>query len=311
MCLLHYLGSLSRPPIVCKIFPLIETCLKTNLPDSNELLLGIKETTAKIVALLNKEKSVQCELESKGEAVQRNINSLQQAQKSLRSTIDSLNASKYSLQRSLDSANSALSSAESDKRRAEREKENAVAGTVAGGVGAVVLGIFFPPSLAVTVPAVAAGGSISISNANKEIDSCRDKISSIRGSIAEKERQISSANNDIATNQRRIAEYEQSKQQLLQKLGEVKKGSVFMRKAADYFEEMQVAIEGEQNSKDMLLNLFNRANQEEQYIMLNSEGVKIVAQSFAAAWEEVEDLIISKDQEEFMKITFVEVPFTT
>ena len=69
-----------------------------------------------------------------------------------------------------------LSRAESEKRRAEKETDNAVAGTVAGGVGAVVLGILFPPSLAVTVPAVAAGGTISISNANNEIDRCRSRI---------------------------------------------------------------------------------------------------------------------------------------
>ena len=250
----------------------------------------------------------QQQLEAEGGTIQSNINSLQQAQNSLRSTIDSLNASKYSLQSSLDSANSALSRAESDKRRAEREKENAVAGTVAGGVGAVVLGVLFPPSLLVTVPTVAAGGSISISNANKEIDSCRDRISSIRGSIAEKERQISSANNDIATNQRRIAEYEQSKQQLHVKLGEAKNGSMFMQKAASYFVKLKIAVESGQDATADLLDDFEVAvRQEEKYVLLNSEGMKIEAQSFAEAWELAEK-IVADDHEGFMKITFIEVP---
>ena len=297
-----------------KIFPLVAKTsdrLQTNPQEAQQYLEKLKAIVPSTIDSLkiNKEKleEKKNELETEGEAIQRNINSLQQAQNSLRSTIDSLNASKYSLQTSLDSANSALSRAESDKRRAEREKENAVTGTVAGGVGAVVLGIFFPPSLAVTVPAVAAGGSISISNANKEIDSCRDRISSIRGSIAEKERQISSANNDIATNQCRIAEYEQSKQQQQQKLGEVKKGSVFMQKADYFFGELKSTVQCGQNRANRLHSIVERANQEEQYTLLDSRGVKLVVRSFAAAWEEVSKAM-KNDQEGFMKITFVEVP---
>ena len=81
-----------------------------------------------------------------------------------------------------------------------------------------------------------------------------------------------------------------------------------MLRAANYFRELQVTIEDEQNPTSSLLNFVDKANEEEQYTILNSEGVKIVAQSFAEAWKVVEDKIMSGDRENFMKITFVEVP---
>ncbi len=58
---------------------------------------------------------------------------------------------------------SSLREAEDKKRQAQSKKDDAIVGTVAGGVGAVVLGIFFPPSLAVTISlsAVATAGTIS------------------------------------------------------------------------------------------------------------------------------------------------------
>lgn len=151
-----------------------------------------------------------------------------------RSNVDSFNANKATLQSSLDSANSDLSRAESDKERAERKKRRAVDRTVATGVGAAVMGILCPPSLILTVPAVAASGTISISDANNKIDRCRSRTSSIRGSIAETERQISAANSEIATNQSSIAEHDQRMQQLHEELGEVKNKSTFMQKAKSY-----------------------------------------------------------------------------
>ena len=257
--------------------------LQTNPQEAQQHLEKLKDTIPKTIDSLEKNKreldEKQKELENEGESIQRDIGSLQQAQNSLRSNVNSLNASKAGLQSSLDSANSDLSRAESDKRRAESKKDDAVAGTVAGGVGAAVLGILFPPSLAVTVPAVAAGGTISISNANNEIDRCRSGISSIRGSIAEKERQISAANSEIATNQSSIAELDHRKQQLHVELGKVKKSSVFMQKAESYFGQLKVAVEGGQNLTERLHKFVETANQEEQYTILDSEGVKIVAPS--------------------------------
>ena len=53
-----------------------------------------------------------------------------------------------------------------ERLKAESKKDDAVIGTVA-----VFLGILFPPSLAVTIPAVAAGGTIIICIQSKSKDS--------------------------------------------------------------------------------------------------------------------------------------------
>ena len=274
-----------------RIFPLVAQAsnfLQTNPQEAQQSLVKLKNTIPSIIDSLERTKrkleEKQRELESEGESIHRDIGSLQQAQNSLKHTVNSLNVSKAGLLSSLDSANNDLSRAESDRRRAESKKDDAVIGTVAGGVGAVVLGIFFPPSLAVTVPAVAASGTISIVSANEKVDRCRDRISSIRGSIAEKEQQISAANSDIATNQSRIAEHDRRKQQLHVELGKVKNSSVFMLKADSYFGHLKVTVEGGQNPTGLLHRFVDKANQEEQYTILNSKGVKIVARSFATAW---------------------------
>lgn len=80
-----------------------------------------------------------------------------------------------------------------------------------------------------------------------------------------------------------------------------------MQKAEGYFGELKVTVEAGQNQTDRFHKIIvESANQKEQYVMLNSEGVKIVVQSFAAAWEEV-DMAMNNDPEGFMKITFVEI----
>ena len=61
--------------------------------------------------------------------------------------------------------NEALLNDASDKRDAENKKSDAVAGTVCGSVGAVVLGILFP-SLAATIPAVVTAASVTITRDN-------------------------------------------------------------------------------------------------------------------------------------------------
>ena len=126
-------------------------------------------------------------------------------------------------------------------------------------------------------------------------------------SIAEKEQQISVAKSEIADNKKQIAELDQKKQPLREELGKVKKSSMFMQKAQSHFGELQTAVEGGQNPTNVLLKIVDKVNMEERYTLLNSNGVKIQARSFAEAWGEVEKVMHS-DQEGFMKITFVEVP---
>ena len=48
----------------------------------------------------------------------------------------------------------------------------------------------------------------------------------------------------------------------------------------------------EDKTTERLHKFVETANQEEQYTILDSEGVKIVARSIAEAWEEVDKIII-------------------
>ena len=220
-----------------QIFSLVaqaSDCLQTNPQEAQRHLEKLKNALPTIIDSLERTKREleerQRKLESEGEAIARDIKSLEQEQDSLRDKVNSLIASKAGLESDLECAKRDLERAESEKRKAESKKDDAIIGTVAGGVGAVLLGVLFPPSLIATVPAVATAGTISIVEADKAVDRCKSRVSSVRGSISDTEAQIRSANNDIANNQRRIAEKGPRKQQLHKELGQVKNSSGFMRK---------------------------------------------------------------------------------
>ena len=193
-------------------------CLQTNSQEAHQHLDKLKN----IDLTKSKHEGKMMELNSELESIQRDIDSLQQSKKASRDKIDSLNASKADWQSSLDSANSDLSRAESNKHKVEKE---AVAGAIVSGVGATVLGVLFPRSLAVTVPGIVAAGSVIIINLNKEIDRCKEIISSIRGSVAEKERQISAANSETNNLQSKIVELDRKKQQLHEEIKKMKNSS--------------------------------------------------------------------------------------
>ena len=298
-----------------KIFTLVaetSTSLETNPQLAQKCLEHLQEKVPQVNLALKKNKNEleaqQNNLEKEGESIRRERDLLLQNQTGLKREIDSLNATKSGYQSSLSSAQSDLNRAESAKWRAEKEKDDAVAGTVAGGVGAAVLGILFPPSLIVTAPAVAMGGASAISDANKEIDRCRGNISSIRGDINRVERQISDVNSRISTIQQQVSSLEQRQQVLHNQLGEVKNKSAFIGKAVSYFGELQVAVQAGGDRTNLLQKIATKANQEERYTILTSNGTRIVADSFAKAWEEVEDKVVSGDNAGFMGITFVTVP---
>lgn len=298
-----------------KIFTLVaetSTSLETNPQLAQKCLEHLQEKVPQVNLALKKNKNEletqQNDLEKEGESIRRERDLLLQNQTGLKREIDSLNATKSGYQSSLSSAQSDLNRAESAKWRAEKEKDDAVAGTVAGGVGAAVLGILFPPSLIVTAPAVAMAGGKAIESANREIDRCRGNISSISGEINRVERQISDVNSRISTIQQQVSSLEQRQQVLHNQLGEVKNKSAFIGKAVSYFGELQVAVQAGGDRTNLLQKIATKANQEERYTILTSNGTRIVADSFAKAWEEVEDKVVSGDNAGFMGITFVTVP---
>ena len=298
-----------------KIFTVVaETCssLETNPQLAQKHLEHLREKVPQVILALKKKKNElemqQNDPEKEGESIRRERDLLLQKQTELKRKIDSLNATRSEHQLSLSSAESDLDRAKSAKQRAENEKGNAVTGTVAAGIGATVLGIFFPPSLIVTVPAVAIGGASAISSANREIDRCHGNISSIKEKINRVEQQISDVNRRISANQQQVSELKQKLQVLNNDLGKMKNKSVFLLKAANYLDELQVAVQAGGDRTNLLHKIVTKANKKECYTIQTSSGTRIVADSFAKAWEEVEDKVVSGDNAGFMGITFVTVP---
>ena len=298
-----------------KIFTLVaetSSSLETNPQLAQKHLKALQEKVPQVNLALKKNRNEletqQNDLENQFGSISREIDSLLRSQTELERNKDRLNVERSGYQSSLSSAEGDLDRAKSAKRRAEKEKDNAIAGTVAGGVGAAVLGILFPPSLIVTAPAVAVGGTSAISDANKEIDRCSGNISSIRRQINEVEQQISEVNSRISTIQQQVSEQKQKQQILHNKRGEVQNKSAFMLQAINYFDELQVAVQAGGGRINLLQKIVTKANQEERYTILTSNGTRVMADSFAKAWEEVEDKVVSGDNAGFMGITFVTVP---
>ena len=235
---------------------------------------------------------------------------MQQKLNRLGSELNMLNARKNELKKSLDSEKKILKTAEEEKSFAERQKIVAVAGTAFGGFGVALLGVVFPPSLFVTVPAITVAGVTSIAIASEKIEQCEAKISKIEGAIQEKKQEIRTTNNDITNTRSRITELKNKQQQQHFKLEKVKNSRKFMQRAVNYFKELQDIVKGGQNTTNQLLSFVAKINREERYriVLSSDEDVTIVASSFAEAWKVVEDKIMSGDQEDFMKIIFEEVP---
>ena len=224
----------------------------------------------------------------------------------LQQDIRRLNENKAGNEALLQDAKHSLNAAENQKRKAEDEKDRAVARTVGGGVGAVVLGIFFPPSLAVTVPAVAAAGTISISDANKNIDRCNDRIRRIEQDIAREKQQIQLTENSVHQAEGQISSLNHQQKVLYDELGSIRRSFVFLQKAVTFFNDMQVAVAKGGQETDLLHKIVQKANETQQYKILNSKGVEVVANCFAEAWEVVEDKLLYGYQDGYLGIINIE-----
>ena len=270
--------------------------LKSDPVAAQKQLKTIQDVAPKFVKKLEEKKT---ELEGKRDGLQREeaslesqINSKEQNKERLRNEIRNLEASKARNEAILVDHQEELRKAERRKSEAESRKAAAITGTVAGGVGAVVLGIFFPPSLAVTVPAVAAAGTDAITEACRAIDRCREAISSVRSSIADENRAISRANSAIYGIERDISELSDRQRNLYDERGRLRNTIVFLQKAVTYFGELRVAVEGGQQRTDLLHRIVVKANEKQNYQILTSRGCRTVVNSFAQAWNQVEDKVM-------------------
>lgn len=270
--------------------------LKSDPVAAQKQLKTIQDVAPKFVKKLEEKKA---ELEGKRDELQREeaslesqINSKEQNKERLRNEIRNLEASKARNEAILEDHQEELRKAERRKSEAESRKAAAITGTVAGGVGAVVLGIFFPPSLVVTVPAVAAAGTDAITEACRAIDHCREAISSVRSSIADENRAISRANSAIYGIERDISELSDRQRNLYDERGRLRNTIVFLQKAVTYFGELRVAVEGGRQRTDLLHRIVVKVNEKQNYQILTSRGCTTVVNSFAQAWNQVEDKVM-------------------
>ncbi len=149
------------------------------------------------------------------------------AKQQLKREINNLETKKVRDKALLEGAWRQLCEAKSKWNDAQRRKDNAVGGTVAVAFGAVVLGVFFPPSLAVTIPAVAIG-TISIKNASDAINSCRARISGHQRDIEEETSKIQEANKRISGIESEISDLTSKQATLHANRGHLRNEIVFL-----------------------------------------------------------------------------------
>ena len=286
--------------------------LQTDPRTAQKHLKRIKQAIPTFLEQLKKRKEElgkkRDELERDEASLQRQIGAAEDSKSTLKRETDELVAKRARNEAALEDAKRDLDKAEDQKREAMRKKDAAIGGTVGGAVGAVLLGIVFPPSLAVTVPAVAVAGTVSITEADKNIDRCKGRISEIERSLDEERRKISAANAKISDIERNVLELNRKLQALYDERGQLRNTTVFMQKAVTYFGDLQVAVQGGHNRTNLLHRMVELANKKERYSILNSKGGTTTVNSFSKAWEQVEDKVMNGDQAGYLGITFVEVP---
>ena len=229
------------------------------------------------------------ELKEKAQVLHREIGSAEGSLRQLKASVNSLEAEKAGMNAVLEDHKRELRRAESEMRDAERRKENSTTGTVAGGVAAGLLGIFFPPSLAVTVPAVAAFGGITIAQAQKKVDQKKRAVSEIECSISNKYREIERQNSRIREIECNISTLESQKRSLEQEWGQQRQTIVFLQQAISYFEELKVAAEGGEEITEPLYHVAKKFTARQTYSITSSKGCQKTCHSFMEAWRNIQE----------------------
>ena len=245
----------------------------------------IEETNKKVCFLKVRDE----ELKEEEKVLHRKIGSTESSLRQQKATVNSLEAEKSEVNAVLEDHKQELRRAESRKHDAERKKEESTTGTVVGSAAADLLGIFFPPSLAVTVPVVAAIGGTAIAEAQKSIDRQQKAISEIQDSISNKNREIERQNSQIREIARNISALESQKGSLEQERGQLRQTIVFLQQAITYFEELKVATEGGKQRTELLHRIAEKLTARETYSITSSKGAQKVCHSFMEAWENVEE----------------------
>ena len=276
--------------------------------EAEQHLVAIKKSTPFLLEQIKKQQAEltkkRDKLDSEDKSLKRKIGTKEEAKNAVSANIRRLNQSKCRNEALLEDERRTLYEAERKKREAESKKDDAVVGTVAGGVAAGILGVIFPPSLIVTVPAVATAGAISITDAVKAIDRCKERISDIERSIDREKQEIINANCTIDNLQKEISELNAAQTALYEELGQIRETFVFLQNAVTYFSEIHDAVTtaGKQKT-DLLHKIIEKACKKKQYRILNSRGGQIVFNSFVDAWEYVEKMMLSGNEAGYLGIS--------
>lgn len=213
-----------------------------------------------------------------------------------RDKVGNLEAEKARMNAVLEDHKRDLERAESRKRDALKARQRSTTGTVAGGVAAGVLGVFFPPSLAVTLPAVAAIGGTAIADDQAKMERQRKVVSETQDLISNKNREIERQNSQIRDIERNMSALESQKRSLEQERGQLRQTIVFLQKAITFFEELKVATEGGKQRTDLLHRIAEKLTTRETYSITTSNGCQKMCHSFKEAWGHVEEMMTAGEQ---------------
>ena len=241
----------------------------------------------------------------KEETLQRQIGSTEASMQKVKATVRNLEEKRSRDKAVLQDHERDLNNAKNRLDEARKSKDRAVSGTIAAGVGTVILGAIFPPSLAVTVPATAAVGTTAILNAQSDIDRINGNIGRIRSDISSTEREIRSRNDEIRQHETDISRLRSSCYELEKKRGYLRENISFVLQAKTYFTELINATEMGGQRTTLLQSIIAKFHARQDIPISTSRGVHTVAKSFYEAWKSFEEQILSG--EEYLSIQFSDV----
>ena len=240
--------------------------------------------------------SIEEEKKNEEERLQRQIGAIESSMQEVKATVRNLEEKRSRDEAVLQDQERDLNRAKNRLDEARKSKDRAVSGTVAAGVGTVILGAIFPPSLAVTVPATAAMGTATILNAQNDIDRINSNIGRIRSDIQSTEREIRSRNDGIRQHEADISRLRSSCCELEKKRGYLRENISFVLKAKTYFTELINATEMGEQRTTLLQSIVAKFHARQDFSINTSRGVRTVAKSFYEAWKSFEDQVLSGEE---------------
>ena len=278
-------------------------CYRSSPKEAQENLEVIKKCIPHLIAeLKRKEENYERrrdEMQATEASLEHQINSKEAEKKNLEKRIDNIKVRKKIREKQIDERKKELENAKTEKEQAEQHHKQVTDAVKIGAVGAGILGIFWPPTLIVTLPTVAAVGTGLRSATSKIIDDHQNSIDNIKLGISNDEWQIKLFNTSIRILNGDIVDLQSRLQCLYSNREQLRNVIVFMQRAICYFGEMQVAVEAGKRRTDLLCKVLKVMNMKQEY-KIKSKGHTTIVNSFADAWSKVVDGLISGKETGFL-----------